>query len=445
MIYKLSTFAKVLGVEIPADKAGWGINILLTDSRDLVDPARSMFFAIRTNGNDGHRYIGDLYERGVKVFVVRDVPADMADCQDVVFIRVQDVVAALQKVAAYHRSRFDTPVVAITGSAGKTIVKEWLYQLLHHRYTIVRSPRSFNSRIGVPLSVWGLTPQTTLGIFEAGISKRGEMDALARIIRPTVGVLTCITDEHDEGFDSRRQKCVEKVRLLKECRKVVYRADDPLVRDVVERMCAPESLAGWSSVDKNAPLYISSVRREGASARVNYRCREGVGELCLPFTASVDIENAIHCLAVCLTLDVPRDYVDARMRMLAPVDTRLNVTEGVNDCMLVHDAYTTDYSSLGLALDFMNRRRTSGRSHTVILSDPQHEDTNDPDVYSSCASLLRNKGVMRVIGVGPGMMKFRHFYGIDARFFESTDELLQKMSPGDFNHEFILMKGAPRF
>ncbi len=445
MIYKLSTIAKILDVEIPADKAGLGVSILLTDSRNLLEPSKSVFFALRKGSNDGHRFINDLYLAGVRVFVVQETPVEAALYSEAVFMQVPDVVEALQKIAGFHRARFDAPVVAITGSAGKTILKEWIYQALHHIYSIARSPRSFNSQIGVPLSLWSLTPQSTLGVFEAGVSQSGEMEPLARIIRPTIGVLTCITDEHDEGFDSRRQKCIEKVSLLKDCQKVVYKADDPLVKEIVEQMCAPESLIGWSTKDRSASIYITSVIREGGRTRINYTTPRGSSEVSVPFTATVDIENAINCMAVCMALGVPRDYTEARLRMLAHVDTRLNVSEGVNDCMVVYDAYTNDVSSLSLSLEFMNRRRTSGRSHTVIISDPQLDDVTNPEYYRACAALIRAKGVMRVIGVGPGIIAHRYFFGSDTRCFETVDELLQNMSPGDFNHEFILLKGSPRF
>ncbi len=446
MIYKLSTIAKILGLDVDAGKAACSVNTLLTDSRDLTDASKTVFFAIRTSGNDGHNYIHELYERGVRFFVVETIPLERNQYDGAVFMKVPDVVNALQKIGAYHRARFDAPIVAITGSAGKTIVKEWLFQMLHHIYSIVRSPRSYNSQIGVPLSVWGMSAQTTLGIFEAGISRRGEMESLARVLKPTVGVLTSLTDEHDEGFDSRRQKCIEKVRLLQDCNYVVYRADDAMVREVVEYFCSDCRIIGWSNVDKNAPLYISSIIREGKKTRITYHYSGGISEVCVPFTASVDIIDAIHCLAVCLCLGVPADYVDTRMAMLSPVDTRLNVIEGVNNCMLVYDAYTTDFASLNLAIDFMNRRRTAMRKHTVIISDPQHEDVNKADLYRACARCFKDKGVSRLIGVGAGFMRNREFFNeLDARFFNTTDELLETMSPGDFSNEFILIKGGPRF
>lgn len=446
MIYKLSAIAKILGLEISPSKARRSITTLLTDSRDLTDPGRTVFFAIRTAGNDGHNYIRDLYDRGVRVFVVEYIPSDNGTFDEAEFLKVPDVVGALQKIGAYHRARFDAPIVAITGSAGKTIVKEWLFQLLHHIFEIVRSPRSYNSQIGVPLSVWGMSAQTTLGIFEAGISRRGEMEALARVLNPTVGVLTGITDEHDEGFDSRRQKCIEKVRLLRDCKYVVYRSDDPMVREVVEYYCSDSKIVGISNIDRNAALYVSSVAREGKKTRIVYHFGGKVREVTVPFTASVDIVDAMLCLATCLCLEVPADYAETRMAMLTPVDTRLNVSEGVNNCMLVYDAYTTDLSSLNLAIDFMNRRRTASRRHTAIISDPQHEDVNCADVYKACANCMRTKGVTRLIGIGAGVSRHKEYFeGIDSRFFQSTEEFLSTMSPGDFSDEFILIKGGPRF
>ncbi len=435
------------------------IDILLTDSRDLAYPKRSIFFAIKTVVNDGHKYIEELYRSGVRAFVVERLPEELDVYSEAVFLKVPDVVVALQKLVAHHRSIVDgIPVVGITGSSGKTIVKEWLYQLLNDKYDIVRSPRSYNSQIGVPLSVWSLEPSTGLGIFEAGVSRIGEMDALEHVIRPNIGVFTCINGEHDEGFSSMHQKCMEKVRLFRNCRHVIYCADDRHIRDAVEESCNRDSLVPWSLSDSTAALYISSVEPgDGGNTLIKYKF-SGVGgdnhghddkvngEITVPFNTRIDVENAIHCLAVCLCLGISSDYLSDRVPRLTKVDTRLKVIEGVNNCMIAYDAYTNDYSALGPTLDFMNRRRTARRSHTVILSDPQFEHQRSEDmVYEMYAGLLKAKGVSRVIGVGPGMCAHRHLFVVNYLCFESTKELQQHLSVGDFSNEFILLKGSPDF
>lgn len=445
MTYKLSTIASILGVKVNPVRGGELIATLLTDSRSLTVPEKSMFFALKTAGNDGHRYISDLYNRGVRYFVVEYRPSGSNAMRDAVFLQVPSVIEALQAIGRHHRSRFDIPVVAITGSRGKTIVKEWLFQMLHYSFKIVRSPRSYNSQIGVPLSVWEMNPQTNLAIFEAGISVRGEMDALASIIRPTIGVLTNITKEHDDGFDDRRQKCIEKARLLRNCQRIIYNADDPLIASVVLSECPLPRKIGWSISDVTSPLYIRGLNRRENGTVIYYSFNHREGEMMIPFTTDNDVENAVTSLAIMLSLGQPRDYIAARMSSLSHVDTRLNVTEGVNNCMLIYDDYTCDMNSLVLALDFMNRRTTATRTSTVILSDPQHESTSLDSLYQSCAKMLKLKGVSRMIGIGPEMMSHRNMFDIPASFYQSTDAFLEEASPGDFNNELILIKGGARF
>ena len=350
MTYKLSTIASILGVKVNPVRGGELIATLLTDSRSLTVPEKSMFFALKTAGNDGHRYISDLYNRGVRYFVVEYRPSGSNAMRDAVFLQVPSVIEALQAIGRHHRSRFDIPVVAITGSRGKTIVKEWLFQMLHYSFKIVRSPRSYNSQIGVPLSVWEMNPQTNLAIFEAGISVPGEMDALASIIRPTIGVLTNITKEHDDGFDDRRQKCIEKARLLRNCQRIIYNADDPLIASVVLSECPLPRKIGWSISDVTSPLYIRGLNRRENGTVIYYSFNHREGEMMIPFTTDNDVENAVTSLAIMLSLGQPRDYIAARMSSLSHVDTRLNVTEGVNNCMLIYDDYTCAVSYTHLTL-----------------------------------------------------------------------------------------------
>lgn len=449
MNYKLSAIASALGLTVPALRGAATVSILLTDSRALTDAEKSIFFAIRTSGNDGHRFIPELYRKGVRHFVVEHLPATVEASSEEYsegnFLVVSSTVNALQILARLHRSRFNIPVIGITGSKGKTVVKEWLFQTLHHDFTITRSPLSFNSRIGVPLSVWGLTPQSTLGIFEAGISEPEEMEPLASIIKPTIGVFTCLTEEHDEGFSSRRQKCEEKAKLFKECEYIVYNADDTLIANVISEICPHPYKIGWSVKDSSASLFISSIRREHGNTIINFQCSFGKGEISIPFDNESEIQNAIHCLAVMICLGLPLEDIASRMSGITHVETRLNVIEGVNNCMIVFDKFTPDITSLLLSLDFMNRRQTSNRTLTVILSDLQHDKVDIDRMYEACAKLLKSKGVNRFIGIGPEISRHASLFGPDAEFYRSTDEFLQVIAPGDFNNEFILIKGAYNF
>lgn len=443
MEYNISGIANILGVtnlnhpELP-------VNQLLTDSRDLTYPLETLFFAITTATGDGHRYISSLHDKGVRNFVVTHIPEDAAGFTDSNFIIVDDVLDALQAVAAHHREQFDAPVIAITGSRGKTIVKEWLNQLLRHDYTIVRSPRSYNSQIGVPLSVWQLDEDADLAIFEAGISRHGEMARLQKIIRPTIGIFTNIGPAHSDGFSSVEEKVAEKASLLRDCECVIFNGDDPLLSEYISN--AGEKIA-WSTVDSASPLYISSMVNNGdGSTTVAYSYKQAPSQaLTVPFTSHADLEDAIHCLAVMLYLGIDSDEIAKRMSHLSHVGTRLEVIEGVGNCMLIHDNYTSDYNSLTPALNFMNRRLTADLTSTVILSDLMHDASEPSKLYCDVAELLRRKGVSKVIGIGHEISRHSEYFDGNARFFATTDEFRAEMSPSDFKSELVLIKGAPEF
>lgn len=420
---------------------------LLTDSRSLTFPADSLFFAIRTNGGDGHRYIPELYAAGVRDFVVEVLPEEFTSLYpDTNFLLVGSSIEALHTLASQHRHRFSFPVIGITGSRGKTTVKEWLYQLLQSDHEVVRSPRSFNSHIGVPLSLWELDDSADLAIIEAGISCCGEMEAQARMIDPTIAVITNVGHEHDEGFSSLAEKCREKAMLAKDAGIIVYNMDDPLLDEAVTASYASPRLFGTTRKNNpRASLKVLAVANLGDSTEIEYSYGGRVSTVSIPFVKEADIENAVTVLAVLLALGMDRKEISRRMEVLQPVDTRLQVIEGVNNCMLLKDGYTSDLRSLGPALDFMMRRQTKSRSNTVILSDLVHESKSPASLYRQVASLLEQKGVTRLIGVGQEIASFAGYFQMEARFFPSTEAMLHDMSTSDFDHELILIKGAPGF
>ncbi len=442
MTYSISNIAAILGLQQPGHPDAL-VDILLTDSRSLVYPERTLFFALRTASGDGHKYIEELYNRGVRNFVVDTHPT--LSYPDANFLVVADTVEALQTVAADHRHRFEVPVVGITGSRGKTTVKEWLNQLLQPDYKVVRSPRSYNSRIGVPLSIWEMDETTEIGIFEAGISRAGEMDPLQRIIDPTIGIITNIGPEHSEGFSSAEEKCREKVRLLSDCRVAVYNADDPLIsRIVAETPIAGARLGVGSAPD--ATLKILEAQTTSRHTLIRYRYHDDEGTLTIPFIAPHQIRDAMLCVAVMLFLGCDAADIAHRVGELQPVATRLDVSEGAGDCLIIHDSYTADFGSLGPALDFMERRATASRTSLLILSDVMHDSATDvPRLYRRIADVLRDRGVDRFIGIGEEMAKYQGYFDVNSTFYPSTDEFLQEVSVGDFSHEMILVKGAPRF
>lgn len=444
MTYSISTIAQILHLPEPKIPAS-NISILLTDSRSLTYPEESLFFALRTRNNDGHRYLHDLYQSGVRNFVVDHVPATMMNVEDANFLVVENVMKSLQTLARCHRHRFTAPVIGVTGSRGKTIVKEWLYQLLCADYSIVRSPRSYNSQIGVPLSIWEMNEDTQLAIFEAGISLPNEMASLQTMIRPQLAIITNIGDEHSEGFKNDRVKCEEKVMLCRDSDCIVYNGDDKLICDVVENAGLTVKEIAWSRKNPDSPLFISKVEKRKVSTKIKYSYLQYDGEIVIPFTAECDVENAIHCLAVMLYLCRPFDVITSRMSTLAPVGTRLNVIEGVNNCLLIYDAYTSDFHSLAPALDFMNQRATKSHSTTVILSDVMHETMGGEKLYRSIARLLNQKGINRVIGVGEEISKHMSLFGENATFYQSTSAFLLSTTTADFKNELILIKGASHF
>ncbi|MDE7411040.1 MAG: bifunctional UDP-N-acetylmuramoyl-tripeptide:D-alanyl-D-alanine ligase/alanine racemase [Paramuribaculum sp.] len=443
MQYSTSDISKILS--LPSNNIAKEINVLLTDSRSLSFPEKTLFFALKTNTNDGHRYIRDLYEKGVRCFCVTHIPENMHGITDAIFFIVDNTLDALQSIAAYHRRRFNVPVIGITGSRGKTTIKEWLNTLLNDDYNITRSPRSYNSQTGVPLSVWKLHEETTLGIFEAGISQKGEMKALAEIIAPEIGIFTTLNSEHSDGFSSIAEKCHEKAMLLKDSKCVIYCGDNHIIRDVITTTRPAREDLWWSTINQNAPLYINIAETDSNSSTLKYRFNSQENTLCIPFTKSADIENICHCLATLLYFGISNDIIAERIKRLKPVETRLNVIEGKNDCMIIHDSFTSDIDSLSPALDFMTRRLTPHHSTTVIISDLDHHSLPENEAYDRLSQLLKSKRISRMIGIGPVIKKYAAILPANAEYYTDTATFLSSASDKDFISSLILIKGSPEF
>lgn len=423
------------------------INWILTDSRSLCFPENTLFFALKTRRNDGHKYIAELYERGVRNFVVSQVPENCAQMQNANFLLVSDVLKSMQRLVAKEREKYQIPVVGITGSNGKTMVKEWLYQLLSPDHIITRSPRSYNSQIGVPLSVWMIHPRTDLGIFEAGISEPGEMEALQAIIRPTIGVLTNISGAHQENFDSLQEKCMEKLQLFKDCDVIVYNGDNELVSNCVTKALFTSREIAWSTKDNEKPLFIERISKDESGTSIEYRYLGLLKSYRIPFIDDASIENSLHCLAVCLYLMVPPEQIAARMLKLEPVAMRLEVKEGKNGCTLINDSYNSDIASLDIALDFMARRsEDNGRRRTLILSDILESGQPAKLLYRQVADLIHNRGVDKMIGVGEEISASADRFDVkDKCFFRTTGELLDSEILSSLQDEVVLVKGARAF
>lgn len=445
MSVSIEVIANCLGAKRIGSREA-NIDWILTDSRSLCFAEETLFFALKTKRNDGHKYIADLYERGVRNFVVSELPQALDDYVEANFLQLSNPLKGLQRLAEKHREQFDVPVIGITGSNGKTIVKEWLYQLLSPERIITRSPRSYNSQIGVPLSVWLMNEKTELAIFEAGISEMGEMEALQNIIRPSIGILTNIGGAHQENFFSLQDKCMEKLTLFKDCDVVVYDGDNPLISSCVAKSLFSSREIAWSRKDKERLLFIEAVEKGEKTTTIRYRYLGMPNAYTIPFIDDASIENSLHCLAVALYMMLPAEKITERMARLEQIAMRLEVKEGKNGCIVINDSYNSDLASLDIALDFMSRRsEDKGRKRTLILSDMLETGQTSKLLYRQVAELVHTRGIEKIIGVGEEIRSAAYRFEIEKYFFRTTEELLASELMMNFKNEVILIKGSRSF
>ena len=448
MTYTIEKITTLIGARRYGN-ADANIGFLLTDSRSLCFPEETLFFALKTERHDGHAYIPELYRRGVRNFVVTGMPEGYADgYPEANFLKVTDARKALQRLAERHRDEFNVPVVGITGSNGKTVVKEWLYQLLSPYKYVTRSPRSYNSQTGVPLSVWLMNEQTEVGIFEAGISQPREMQALRDIIQPTIAVLTNIGAAHQENFASKEEKCREKTVLFHDAETIVYNADDELIRRTVAESAYKGEPLYYSMTDKKAPVFIADVTKGDTSTTVTYVYRQGYEEkYTIPFIDDASVANSITCAVVALKLGLSAGELAGGMARLEPVAMRMEVKQGRHGCTLINDSYNSDVNSLDIALDFMNRRPDhQGRRRTLILSDIFQSGETAADLYREVGSLVKKRGVQKFIGIGPELSQHSRAIPVAEKFFfSSVDAFLRSEVFRSMRDEVILIKGARAF
>ncbi|TGE17183.1 bifunctional UDP-N-acetylmuramoyl-tripeptide:D-alanyl-D-alanine ligase/alanine racemase [Hymenobacter elongatus] len=425
---------------------------LLLDSRRVGQPAGSLFFAIRGAQHDGHRYLPDLYQQGVRLFVVDHLTAiagGVAAFPEAGFLVVDDTLAALQAIAARHRRQFRIPVFGITGSNGKTIVKEWLAQLLSPDELICKSPRSYNSQVGVPLSVWELNATHTLGIFEAGISQPTEMARLAQAIQPTLGIFTNLGTAHDAGFASGQEKVAEKMMLFEGVDTLFYCRDHEAIHAAAQARLGLARTFTWSrhhAYDSHVAVSVIEASAGRTVVRVTLeRPRPQEHTFTLPFADEPSVENALHGLVVLLWRQVPVAEIQQRLDRLLPVAMRLEMKQALNDCYVLDDTYNNDLAGLRLALDALARQPRRGR-RTLILSDVLESGLPAAELYARVAALLPAHGVERLVGIGPEIGAHQATFGeLSRAFFSSTEAFLTSFRPEQFHQETILVKGARRF
>ncbi|WP_118973406.1 bifunctional UDP-N-acetylmuramoyl-tripeptide:D-alanyl-D-alanine ligase/alanine racemase [Taibaiella koreensis] len=449
----LAEIQKITKAEVKPDIEDRTINELLIDSRKIINPTKAMFIAIKGSHRDGHGFIADAYKKGVRTFLVSRDAEDLYP--DAVFLQVQDTLTALHQLAAAHRNQFHFPVIGITGSNGKTIVKEWLFQLLSDNYKIIRSPKSYNSQIGVPLSVWRMQEHHTLGIFEAGISQPGEMSHSEKILHPEIGIFTNIGEAHSEGFLNLRQKINEKLVLFRHSKELIYCKDHHELNECIVQYCHqvrnspddPLQLFTWSQKSE-ATLRILHIEKGTGSTQITGIYKEKEMSIRIPFIDAASIENAIHCWCTLLLLGIGEDTIRERMEKLHAVAMRLELLHGMDNCTIINDTYNSDLTSLNIALDFLEQQKQHPR-RTVILSDMLQIGKPDGDLYTEVAELVSQRNIYRIICIGPALTKhkavFRKYKKLRSIFFKSTEDLLKKLHMITFENEAILLKGARAF
>lgn len=439
-MFTFDQFATITQGKVKVNNSQGQIEHFLTDSRRLVNPKASIFVAIKGERHDGHAYLALLFEKGITKFIVEDedlVPSQILNNSSILV--VDNSIGALQKIASFHRQQFQYPVIAITGSNAKTIIKEWLGQLLEANYKIVKSPKSYNSQLGVPLSVLRMSDSNNLALFEAGISTIEEMEKLQQVIKPTIGIFTNIGSAHDEGFQDRKEKVREKWHLFKACETVIFCADHDQILQT-----KPENLNAitWGKV-KGADIRIDTIEKEGSKTFFELVHRNQRLRFQIPFTDEASIENVMHCIATMLLLEIPTQVIAESLSKLTNVEMRLELKKGVNNCYLIDDSYNNDLGGLQIAIDFLKNQ--AGGKKRIILSDILQSGLEEKKLYLQLNSILEENDIYSMIGIGEGMMRNVSFFSIQSEFFESTDQFLKEIKPEGFINETILIKGARPF
>ncbi len=448
MNYSIKQIANAIQGELSGKQSELIINNVLTDSRRLVDPASSIFFAIRTEKQNGHQFINELYEKGVRCFVITEqADSFISNFPEASFIFTSNAIKALQLLASFHRNKFLFPIIGITGSNGKTIVKEWLFTLLSKYTPTFRSPKSYNSQIGVPLSICMLQSYHQLAIIEAGISKTDEMANLEKIIRPNIGIFTTIGPAHNENFIDINQKINEKLLLFLNVHTIVINSDEnQVLQTILEHpILSKKKIFKWGKSSNDNVQIIKSTKKQ-SSTNIELKYQNSIKEIKVPFTDEASIQNIMHCLACMLVLNYDIDELIDSIAELSHVEMRLEMHQGLSDCLIINDAYNSDLHSLNIALDFLKQQQQY-RKATVILSDMFQTGMEQKNLYANIVSMLEKRNIDKFIGIGRQLVLHQKlFKNIPEQFFyENTDDFLNQHHINNFKQETILVKGARIF
>ncbi|TVP45158.1 MAG: bifunctional UDP-N-acetylmuramoyl-tripeptide:D-alanyl-D-alanine ligase/alanine racemase [Mongoliibacter sp.] len=417
------------------------IHAIVIDSRNILNPSGSLFVALRGAKFDGHDFIKEVFELGGRHFLVaQDFDAKLFP--EATFIGVRDAHIAIQALAAYQRKLFLGPLVSITGSNGKTIVKEWLGQVLGTHFTVAKSPKSYNSQVGVPLSIFGIESQHQVAIMEAGISKPGEMAKLEKILKPNMGIFTNIGTAHEEGFASETQKLQEKIRLFENCSFIIYRKEQKMPAELLEAVFNPEKLISWSE-NQGADFTYTVKKEEGKSKILMMRTDLSVFTFWVPFVDEASLENIRHVITAAISLGMDNTAVQKGLDHLKAVDMRLTLKPGINQCLLIDDTYNNDLAGLKLALDFMAAQRPKNRK-ILILSDLLQVGEKER-VYEEIGQLCNYYQIDYLIGVGAEISLVQNSFVGNSLFYPNTKLLLSQLQTDFFNNDLVLITGARSF
>ncbi|MFC2152723.1 bifunctional UDP-N-acetylmuramoyl-tripeptide:D-alanyl-D-alanine ligase/alanine racemase [Bacteroidota bacterium] len=444
MIYSVKEISNIIKAQL-VGKFDYNIEHLLIDSRNIIASSNSLFFAIRGERHDGHNFIDDIYNQGVHNFVVEFLPKNHFSFPKANFLVVKSTLQALQILASNHRKRFDYPVIGITGSNGKTIVKEWIFHVLQGEKQIVRNPKSYNSQVGVPLSVWLMDAVFDLAVFEAGISLPEEMEKLKKIIQPTIGIITNVGEPHQENFTDYKQKVKEKLKLFSNSEIIVYSKDQELIHKTIQEdeVLAQKQLFTWSQ-NAEADLKVRITRNENNQTQIDYQYKDKQDFILIPFTDKASVEDAIHSLALIYALNYNAEDFKSKFETLPPIAMRMELKKGINNCTVINDSYNSDLNSLSIALNYLDQQNQHSKK-TIIISDILQSGRNDKVLYNEVNSLLKKLKIDQLIGIGESISLQSHQFNLEKSFYPSTEDFLNNFKKDNFNDQAILLKGSRNF